>query len=241
MYLNNLQSQWDDLGKTHPISAMLSPELKAKIDNIDDLFASGAEQVDNLLKYVGSLGIALNGDRALDFGCGLGRLTQALAVRFREVYGVDIAPSLIDLANRYNRYTDRCKYILNDAVDLNIFEANTFDFVYSYQTLHTMKPDLSKRYLREFVRVLAPNGMVVFQLAAEPAPTAKGRMFRLLPAPMINLYRRRKYGFEVYGVKKQDVIETIKQSGATVVDIRPDVGPGNGWSSFQYCAVKSAL
>ena len=35
---------------------------------------------------------------ALDFGCGIGRLSQALAEHFDQVYGVDISPKMIELA-----------------------------------------------------------------------------------------------------------------------------------------------
>ena len=45
--------------------------------------------------------------RALDFGCGVGRLTQALARRMESVVGADISPVMIDLAQRLNQYPDR--------------------------------------------------------------------------------------------------------------------------------------
>src|ERR1700682_912533 len=53
------------------------------------------------------------GDRHLDFGCGVGRLTQGPASYFASVRGVDIAPSMIELAKRHNRYPDVCHYDLN--------------------------------------------------------------------------------------------------------------------------------
>ena len=40
--------------------------------------------------------------RGLDFGCGVGRLTQALARRMNRVVGADISPVLIDLARTLN-------------------------------------------------------------------------------------------------------------------------------------------
>jgi len=50
--------------------------------------------------YIESLGVEPSGGRALDFGCGLGRLTQPLAERFDEAVGVDIAASMIEGARR---------------------------------------------------------------------------------------------------------------------------------------------
>ena len=45
-----------------------------------------------------------------------------------------------------------------------IFDDNSFDFIYSYVVLQHMRPDYALSYLREFVRVLAPGGVMAFQL-----------------------------------------------------------------------------
>ena len=41
-------------------------------------------------------------DRALDFGCGVGRLTRALGTRFESALGVDISAGMIEQARRLN-------------------------------------------------------------------------------------------------------------------------------------------
>jgi 2-polyprenyl-3-methyl-5-hydroxy-6-metoxy-1,4-benzoquinol methylase len=51
--------------------------------------------------------------RALDFGCGVGRLTQALATHYDKVDGVDISWEMINLARRHNQHGDRVKYFAN--------------------------------------------------------------------------------------------------------------------------------
>lgn len=64
--------------------------------------------MDALIEYVRSLNIDCPRKHALDFGCGVGRLTQALAAHFDEVTGVDISPSMIKLAKKYSRHGDGC-------------------------------------------------------------------------------------------------------------------------------------
>jgi SAM-dependent methyltransferase len=85
---------------------------------------------------------------------------------------VDIAPSMIDLANRYNRYGGRCQYHLNAAPDLGLFPNDSFDFVFSQIVLQHMEPQYAHRYIGEFIRVLAPGGVAMFQLPGEVIPAA---------------------------------------------------------------------
>lgn len=52
------------------------------------------------------------------------------------------------------------------APDLARFPDGTFTFIYSTLVLQHMEPQFSKGYIREFVRVLAPGGVLAFQLPA---------------------------------------------------------------------------
>src|SRR5262249_45364852 len=119
------------------------------------------------LDYVRSLAINLRRSRALDFGCGIGRLTQPLANYFTEVCGVDIAPSMIRLAQRYNRHAHNCKYYLNDRADLKLFDDASFNFIYSSLTVQHIDPAYTNAYLKEFLRLLVPEGILVFNLPSE--------------------------------------------------------------------------
>jgi SAM-dependent methyltransferase len=51
--------------------------------------------------------------------------------------------------------------------DLSLFAEATFDFVYTTLVLQHMPPSLSTLYIRELVRVLAPGGLLVFQLPSQ--------------------------------------------------------------------------
>jgi len=114
---------------------------------------------------------------AFDFGCGVGRLTQALAEHFESVTAVDISERMIELARGLNRHGERVSYVHNTASDLAAFSPGTFDFVYSDIVLQHVVPAASDRYIREFVRILRPGGITVFQVpshqAAVPAPTPR--------------------------------------------------------------------
>lgn len=169
MELLELQKHWDAFGKTDPLWAILSlPEKRFGKWNLAEFFQYGTVEIDELRQYLKGLGCELPTGRALDFGCGVGRLTQALAEHCKECCGVDISPSMIEAADRLNQHGSRCRYVLNGRDDLSIFEDDSFDFIYSIIVLQHMRPEYMKRYLKEFLRVLAPGGLLVFQLPGEP-------------------------------------------------------------------------
>ena len=72
----------------------------------EEFFAHGEAEIDAAMKRLASLGLWHEGcphGQALDFGCGIGRLTQALMTYYDWVYGVDISPEMIDRAEEYGR------------------------------------------------------------------------------------------------------------------------------------------
>jgi len=122
-------------------------------------------------------------DDVLDFGCGVGRLTRSLAAHFGRCVGVDISAPMLAQAEELNRECDRCRFVLNATEDLRVFESASFDLVYTrYVLQHLPTRAMVRSYLSEFMRVLRPGGLLVFQL-----PNRIGLLHRLQP-------RRRLYG-----------------------------------------------
>lgn len=168
MELGELQKDWDEFGRIDPLWAILTdPSKKNNRWDLREFFATGEAEIACLMDRVATLPLSLRRGRALDFGCGVGRLTQALCRHFEQCVGVDIAPSMIERAREYNRFGDRCQYYVNAADHLRLFEDGRFDFVYSNIVLQHIPPEYSARYVREFVRVLAAGGLAVFQVPSE--------------------------------------------------------------------------
>jgi SAM-dependent methyltransferase len=174
-----LANTWDVLGERDPLWAILTnPGTHGGQWDVEEFFEHGREQVDGALDLVEEdIGWRLPGGAALDFGCGVGRLAQALCRRFDRVDGVDIAPSMVRAAEQFNRFGDRCRYHLNARDDLAIFRDGSFDFIYSTYVLQHMHPVFARRYVEEFVRLLSPEGLALFQIATaetrnDPMPSA---------------------------------------------------------------------
>jgi SAM-dependent methyltransferase len=89
---------WERFGREDPYFGVLADE-RFTSDNIaehrDDFFNSGRAFVRHVLqRYEKHFG-ALPHGRALDHGCGVGRVTLPLAEQFTSVVGLDISPSML--------------------------------------------------------------------------------------------------------------------------------------------------
>ena len=233
MDLKELQKNWDEFGKIDPLWAILtSPDRKGGKWDPTEFFASGKREIDRIMNQAQSLALPPRRETALDFGCGVGRLTQALCSWFDRCSGVDIAPSMIDLARQHNTYGIRCEYFLNTQNDLRIFPDRSFDFVYSSIVLQHMEPRYSTGYIREFVRVLRPNGLVVFQLPSNPRAAAAPLSGRGTPGPLPdNGFRARITG---HPVSIRAVAGTPVSVPATIQNMSQSVWPSLGDRQQKY-------
>jgi SAM-dependent methyltransferase len=195
MDLEELQQNWNEFGKRDPLWAILTdPGRRGGKWGVEEFLASGRAEISAVMRRAREFGFPAHHEAALDFGCGVGRLSQARCSWFERCRGVDIAPSMIELARQHNRHGEKCEYFLNLRGDLEIFPDDSFDLVYSNIVLQHMQPRYSTAYIREFVRVVRPGGLVVFQIpdgrmatdnAAGPLPDSGfGAMLSGYPASL---------------------------------------------------------
>lgn len=158
-------------------------------DETDAFMESGEQEIARVFEHLDSHGLAPDRRRrALDFGCGIGRLTNALGRRFDAAVGVDISPTMVEKATEH-AIGDHVTFVVNQADDLGQFDDESFDFVYSNIVLQHVSNDLQRAYLAEFCRILAPGGLAVVQLPSQRRGL-KGTVRRFLPPAATNVVRR---------------------------------------------------
>jgi len=163
--LEPIRQFWEQHARQDPLWAILSDGAKrGGTWGATAFFETGVTEVASLLRELDALGILFGRGAALDFGCGVGRLTQALAPVFERTVGVDISSSMLAVAAERNRFVDRVSYVANQTADLRVLQDGAFDFLISHIVLQHLPPEIAVGYLREFFRVLAPGGVLVFQL-----------------------------------------------------------------------------
>lgn len=241
------KERWDTLGKEDPLWVILTdPSKRGHKWNIDDFFQTGKQEIESLMNEIDNLSLKtpLIRGKALDFGCGVGRLTRALATYFNEVTGLDISPSMIDNARKFNTVGERLNYCVNDRADLAPIPSDSIDLLYSSITLQHIRKEFIGDYIAEFIRVVTRNGLVVFQLPAGYNLTLKGLFLRLLPSKISNLIRKKKYrcsvAFEMNCIPFKEVVKKVGSNGGEVIRAAKDPGGGQGWVSYRYFVQKKS-
>jgi SAM-dependent methyltransferase len=238
MKLRSQQNQWEQLGRIDPLWAILTdPEKRNGGWDEAAFFATGQNEIAELMARAVALGLPACRRAALDFGCGVGRATQALTSYFDEVTGVDIATAMLERARRYNRHGDRCRYVLNEQNHLRAFPAATFDLVYSRITLQHLPRRHIRSYLAEFMRVLRPGGLLVFQLP-DRYRDWRTAMSRGLYCLATRRLLRRPDVMEMYGIRREHVVALLKAHGALLPVIEEDPIAGREWLSWRYFATR---
>lgn len=161
---------WDLHARRDPLWAVLSDGGKRDRQwSLDAFMATGEREISLLFHHLDAMGQRVTRGRALDFGCGVGRLTQALGRRFETALGIDISSRMIALAESINCYRETVRYRVHASTDLREIASPPFDFIYSNIVLQHIDPAQTREYLRSFVASLADEGLLVFQLPSERA------------------------------------------------------------------------
>lgn len=215
MNINESARNWTQLGKEDPMWAILSgKEKRGNKWEKEEFFSTGREDIKNILDKIQESGFSVRFGTALDFGCGIGRLSQALAARFEKVHGVDISESMIQQARQHNAFGDAVTYHLNVKSDLSLLPRNHFDFICSIIVLQHIRPEYQVLYIADFMELLAPGGVAFFQ-------TIHARGLRAAaPGWLVDEYRRIKHKgrsyLPMYGVTPSTVRKVIEEHGGYV-------------------------
>lgn len=244
MGLDDVRRTYEKFGREDPFFAVLSSRGREG-DRWDreEFFATGREEIGRAMSHLGKLGLDPLPERALDFGCGVGRLSQALADHFQEVVGVDISSSMVETARRHNRHGERVRYRVNTAPDLSQLESERFSFVYSNITLQHVPRGPAESYIAEFFRVLAPGGIALFQVPDGrpwPLDSLGHRVTAFLRGPVRRLSKRirGKQPVEIHYVPRPRVEEMVREAGCELVEAHDLAGGRKRWGSFRYCVRK---
>ena len=210
---------WDDLALVDPFWAVLAADDKRGGGwEPTEFFATGEADVEEMLATAAQLGRPTRHERALDFGCGVGRLTRALARRFEEAVGIDVSERMLEHARRLNADTPNVTFASSDEPP-----PEPFDLVVANLVLqHLPSKALARVYIGRLIKATRPDGLLVFQL-----PTKLPLARRLQPRRRLYQPLRTRVGAErlhaaglhpvrLLALPEPNVRDTVERAGATV-------------------------
>jgi 2-polyprenyl-3-methyl-5-hydroxy-6-metoxy-1,4-benzoquinol methylase len=96
-------------------------------------------------------------DTILDFGCGVGRLSEHLAPRAKKIVGLDLSLEMLNVA-RKNTKNQNVEYRKIDELDL--IDEKTFDKIFAFWVLGHIEDETLSKYVEKFHKVLKNDGSV---------------------------------------------------------------------------------
>lgn len=132
----------------------LTPEAK------QEFYATGEADIDHVVRTLA----ALNGGHfapktALDFGCGVGRLTFAMAKHVESVVGVDVAEGMLDVARR-----EAAERGVSGIELRNDLPAGAVDWVNSLIVFQHIPPERGYAIFDRLVQSLGPGAFLSVQV-----------------------------------------------------------------------------
>lgn len=239
---DRVRGDWTRLGHDDPLWAVLvTDDGRHGGWRAEEFYATGRAEVDAVLAKAQALGARPGHTTALDFGCGVGRLSLALAAHVDRVIGVDVSPPMLEQA-RANDTTGRCTFVLNTGTDLSMIPDEHIDIAYSSLVLQHIPPPHNERYLEELLRVVRPGGLLVVQVATRPDRSVRGWVARFAPQPLMRFAQQRMLGYpapmEMHALSPATIAAAARAGKADVIGAVDEPMYGGHWVYTRYYVVK---
>lgn len=155
------EKSWKKWGEIDPYYGVLSDDKfrKSSIDdNLDDFFQSGKDYVEGRISKIENHFGPIEKKKALDFGCGVGRLAFPLSENFASVTGVDISPAMLDEARRISLKTGNEKVEFLLASEFSKLQNGQFDYVNSYIVIQHIETSKGMEIIQKLGQLVADGG-----------------------------------------------------------------------------------
>ena len=203
MFDSNTDKEWEKFGKDDPYFGVLAHDKYHKIhlsdENREEFFNSGFNYIDHVLEKIKQhIDPTFTIKKALDFGCGVGRLVIPLANVAQEVTGVDVSDSMLNEAkkNCEERSIKNVVFVKSDD-DLSLLNGKKYDFIHSYIVFQHIPVRRGERIFKNLIAHLERGGICVVHFVYT-RPTHRKidsfvKKYVPLSGNLINLIKGRKF------------------------------------------------
>jgi len=165
--LEQMRADWNERARE---DAYYYVAFGRKGQDDDEFFATAADVVRSLEQALKRLPAGdRRSRRALEIGCGPGRLMRPMSWNFGEIHGVDVSDEMVRMAVQKLESVPNAFPRRTNGTDLSGYEDEFFDFVYSYAVFqHIPSAEVVFSYLAEARRVLKVGGILRCQINGLP-------------------------------------------------------------------------
>jgi len=194
MFKRNTDRQWEIFGKIDPYFSVLTQDKYRKSnlteENREDFFTSGHDYIDNVLNIVRKhIDTTYSPKKAIDFGCGVGRLVIPLARIAEKVVGMDVSESMLDeaRANCKTRSLKNVEFLKSD--DRLSLLKGKYDFIHSFIVFQHIPVKRGEHIFENIFEHLEDEGICVLHFTYAESHQIKNFM-RILIIKYIPLARK---------------------------------------------------
>ena len=161
------QRYWDERARENALY-FVDTGVGYSDPDVEAFWRRGEEVVERM---VSQAGLAIAPDAVVvDIGCGVGRLTRALAARAGRVYGLDVSAEMLARAQEHNGDLENVEWVHGSGRDLSAIGDGAVDGCFSHVVFqHIPDPAVTLSYIRDMGRVLRPSGWALFQVSTDPS------------------------------------------------------------------------
>jgi ubiquinone/menaquinone biosynthesis C-methylase UbiE len=156
------------------------------------------------------------GMTVLDHGCGPGYLANAVALYCDRVIALDISSGVIACAKLINNQPN-IQYLTASGTSLSPIKDSSVDIIYSFAVMQHVTDDVCQKILKEFVRVLKPQGQVICEFVVNLPDTENQSIDRGIN-PVIVLIKE-KYVLRVVYRSLEKIKQFVLNAGLEITKI----------------------
>lgn len=220
--LEETKKTWSQFGEEAPHwSVLVSDEfLPNKIEeNISIFYQKGFDNIELTLNILRRAGLKADGfEKALDYGCGVGRLSIPLSKYAKSLTSIDVSPGHLKLAR------ERAKLTKSNNIDFvqlkqiqQLNDLSGYDFILSLIVLQHNPPPIMAYIYRRLLRALRPGGIAIIQM-----PTFMMDTFS------VSEYLANPSGdMEMHALPQKAIFQIIDEEGCRPIEVAEDLWIGD--------------
>jgi SAM-dependent methyltransferase len=217
-----IKNSWTHMGNEIPHFSVLTNKnfLPDQIsENVANFWHSGEMESRGIFEILNRYDFgSFDTKVCVEYGCGVGRVTSHLAVKFSEVCGMDISQPHLDIAEARVKELGllNVKFVL--CAENSLTKIPQCDFFYSRIVFQHNPPPVIYQLIKKLLEALKPNGIAIFQV-----PTyIVGYNFSIEEW----LIKEHGMGMQMHCLPQSVICELIDTCNCNVLEIREDNSTG---------------